>query len=195
MNKKLVLTAILFFAFGILAAHYVSAPKVSSLKNTEQIAEKHTTTVPCDYDYSDSAAQSEAEVAKIVFNNQSAIKLVKDKCLWVFRAVKGDLLGLGEENIVLWGSGAGCGSCHVKGVYVLSKDKVIFEKWVGDPIVTIEKDKNGKDVLAIVEPLRREDEGLCCPSVGVKTLYRWWTYSNTFVPHDSRPYEYKVEKK
>lgn len=117
--------------------------------------------------------------------------MAKERCLWVFGAVKGNLLGQGEENIVLWVSGAGCATCHTQGVYVLSKETVVFEKWLGDPIVTIEKDKDGKDILAIVEPLRREDEGLCCPSTGVKTLYQWSNALNIFVPFDSRPYETK----
>lgn len=193
--RKLILTAVMFFILGVVVMYFYNRIGVINIGQT--VKEKLQTQIspspiPCEINnqYIEMRAQSDSEIAKIVFNDQTAIKLIKDNCMWVFGAVKGDLLGLGEENIVFWGSGVGCASCHLQTIYVLSGNKVILEKWMGDPKVEIVKDDRGKDVLSIVEPLRREDEGWGFPSWGVKTLYRWSNNSNNFYDFDSSPYKY-----
>lgn len=193
---KLILTAVIFFILGGFVVSSFNTIKSQKIPNSEQPNQQVKTTpspVPCATDdrYIETRSQPDSEIARVVFNNQAALQLIKDKCMWVFGAVKGDLLGSGEENIVFWGSGVGCGSCHLQTVYVLSGNKVILEKWMGDPKVEITKDNNGKDVLSIVEPLRKEDEGWCCPSWGVKTLYRWSKDPLGFYAFDSSPYRYE----
>lgn len=191
--KKEVLTAIIFFLIGVVAMYFYSqTTNLTSVQNKALTNPPNPSSLPCKIDNGtlEASIQTESEIAKRVFNNRPALKLIKDRCMWVFGAVKGDLLSSGEENIVFWGSEAGCGSCHGQIVYVLSGNRVILEKGVSDPKVEIIKDDKGKDVLSIIEPLRREDEGLMYPSWGVRTLYRWSKGSTSFYAFDSRPFKY-----
>lgn len=192
---KLILTGAVFFILGILAVNLINNTKTPTQDKLGLKTQPTPTPKFCgDERYQETAPQSEKEISKIVFGDKSAVELAKDECMWVFGAVKGKLTGTDEENIVMRGASVGCGSCHSQVVYVLSKGKVVFEKWFGDPKVEIDKDKDGKDVLAITAPVRVDIEPLCCPSMGITTLYRWSKKTNTFFSIESRPYKYEYEQ-
>lgn len=78
----------------------------------------------------------------LVDNNQTAIDIVKDKCLMVLSRNSSviDFDGDGEKEIVLVTSGAGCGSCHSQEIRIINDDKVIFHKEGSDFKVTFPGD-------------------------------------------------------
>lgn len=110
-----------------------------------------------------------------VQSNEVAVKTIKDNCLWA-TAQLSDLDSDGKDEIILTGVGYGCTSCHVKVIFIIDGDKVAFQYEGDDSVIT--PTKNG---FQIKEPVRKENEPLCCPSESVVKEYKYeeGLYKNT----------------
>lgn len=118
-----------------------------------------------------------------VQSNEVAIKTIKDNCLWA-TAQLSDTDSDSENEIIITGVGYGCGSCHAKWIYIIDGDKVVFQYEGDDSVIT--PTKNG---FQIKEPVRKENEPLCCPS-------GYTIYEYTYYPKELNPEEgwYKSTK-
>lgn len=97
-----------------------------------------------------------------VKNNPKAMQLIREDCLWAHDSKSIDLTGDGKSELVLNTVGWGCASCHSKDVYILEGDQIIFSKH-GDGL-TVEELPNSQTGFNLNEPIRVDDEALCCPS-------------------------------
>ena len=111
------------------------------------------------------------DLDKAVKNNKKAIEIIKDECLWVQMVDKFDVTGDGKQELILNSGGAGCGSCHYRTVHILEGENVIF-RIEGDDF-SIEKPSLSVTGFKLLKPLRRIDEGLCCPTEYVAETYEY----------------------
>lgn len=119
------------------------------------------------------------EASKRLNDNKIALDIIKSNCLLAEHSFTADLQNIGKKDFVFWGIGAGCVSCHAKFFYVISDNNIIFQKELDDP--TIETDIiNGKNMLVIAEPIRKQNENYSSPSTELKSWYLWETSLNTF---------------
>ncbi len=112
-------------------------------------------------------------------NDQIALNIIQNKCLWLMGSLSADLQQIRVKNLVFWASGAGCVSCHAQTMFILAGDKIIFQKDLDDPQVSTPK-INGQYGLKIKVPIRQQDEPLCCPTHWQETIYLWDKTKNEF---------------
>ena len=109
-----------------------------------------------------------SELPPEVQSNEVAVKTIKDNCLWA-TAQLSDLNSDNKDEIVISGVGYGCGSCHANVVFIIDGDKVVFQ-YEGDDMV-ITPIASG---FRLKEPIRKENEPLCCPSEYVVYEYSYY---------------------
>lgn len=102
-------------------------------------------------------------------NNQKALSILKENCLWLLEAKIEDYDGDNQNEIAMVTSGAGCGSCHGNILYIIKDDRVIFQKEAEDIGIQPAKDLPG---FTIKHPIRKDNEPLCCPSEGIVEFYK-----------------------
>lgn len=184
MDKRIIISAIIFFILGFLFnSLFMKNQSVKSVgldKKTIQLNSPSPTPLPCGRDdrYIETKGASDEEILKEVFNNQEITKFVKDNCLWVFGSFKANLINKNEELIGIWGSGIGCLSCHPQTLYIFSNGQKVLEQIYDDPKIAVVKREGKLDALEIITPVRSNNEGLCCPTWGLKAIYEWFTYDN-----------------
>jgi len=81
---------------------------------------------------------------------------------------KEDLTGDGVPEIIYLNIGEGCASCHTKYLHIFEGEKEIFSLELDDP--TFAPFEKG---FAIFQPIRKEDEPLCCPTSFYQTTFVW----------------------
>jgi len=131
------------------------------------------------------------EASKKLEENQKALGIMRDNCLWLFHSVVHDFTGDGEKEVAMITAPAGCASCHYQQIYIIKNEEVIFEKDTEDVWFWPAENYPG---FIIKYPLRKQGEGLCCPTEGIVESY---TVSNinsdykTFYKFDEHyePYE------
>ena len=131
------------------------------------------------------------EAGKEVRGNKRAIELLEKNCLWLFNTQFHDLTGDKEDELIMITSGAGCASCHWNRIYILSEDKIIFQKDVEDVWFWPAENYFG---FIIKYPLRREDEAYCCPTEGIVESYTVSSINSgyeTFYKFDERSEPYQ----
>lgn len=110
------------------------------------------------------------ESAEEVDGNQKAISVLKEKCLWLFGTLKEDFDGDGEKEILMVTSGADCSSCHIKDIYIIKGNELIFEKEVNEPDVILADKYIG---FEIKEALMKDNSpATCCPDKYAVYSYR-----------------------
>lgn len=117
------------------------------------------------------------EASEKLKNNQTAINILKE-CYWLMDVVFGDFNGDKEEELAMIVSGVGCVSCNGNDLYIIKNDKVIFEKSGEDLIIKPLKDNSG---FMLKEPIRKNEEALCCPSEGTVLTYKFDKEKNEFI--------------
>jgi hypothetical protein len=185
--KKYFLIFVLLVSFS---SGFIVSNVIKSKENTSQIilnpltqAVKGTSTsMQCTEDL------RLGDATKKLDNNQEAINILKKNCMWLFGSLNGDLEGTGKNDLVFWGSGAGCGSCHGQSIYVVSGNKVIFNQIEDDPQISIKKLETGRQGLVISRPLFQHGDTYGSHTWGLTTTYVW--FENIFVQEDERPYKY-----
>ena len=80
-----------------------------------------------------------------------------------------DVTGDGVTHYLVEVVNEGCGSCHPRYVLFFENDKVYYQ-YDGDDASVYEPDKIKDGKVVIEEPIRKEDEALCCASSYKKTL-------------------------
>lgn len=126
--------------------------------------------------------------SKQLGNNKEAIDVIKQKCLWLFGSLTGDLEDTGKKDLVFWGSSAGCGSCHGQTIYVVSGNKVIFKQEEEDPQISIKKLATGEQGLVITSPLFQHGDTYASHTWGLTTTYVY--FMGGFVHYDQSPFKY-----
>lgn len=77
---------------------------------------------------------------------------------------------IGNKFTYIQTIGKNCGSCHAKMIYVFDKNnKKVFELQADDPIFSWSDDKT----FAIIEPIRKDNEPLCCATTHQTRVFRW----------------------
>ncbi len=191
-KKGYIVTFILAFALGSFVTYYPDSKTSNpSVKGVETTAQASPTPIPCVEEtvYDDMPGLDYS--TKKLENNQTAINIIRERCLTVWDVYKSHLDSSGNENFIFTASAQGCGSCHGVNVFILSGDKIIFDEGMDDPIFELAKTDEGKQGFTIIQPLRKRLEGLCCPTNGVKTFYEWSEPTKSFWGYDEIPYEYE----
>lgn len=152
----------------------------SNTKASEKVKPSITQPFTCNYDLRLS------EAAKKLNNNHAALNIIKQNCLWLFGSLSADLEQKGTDNLIFWASGAGCVSCHAQQLYVLSGNKIVAQKDLDDPIISMAKTDTGENALVISEPLRQHNQSLSSPSWRLVTSYLLGK-DNQFYAFDQRP--------
>ena len=80
-----------------------------------------------------------------------------------------DLTGDGQSELIFTTVGEGCGSCHAKNLYIFQREKELIKLELDDPI--FHPLSEGRFV--VLEPIRKTDEGMCCPTTYKNILYVW----------------------
>jgi len=70
----------------------------------------------------------------VIRKNRTIMSLLRKECLWLHNYDFFDLDNNGTDEIFLETSGMGCGSCHVRFLYILSGDNIIFDKYSYDGV-------------------------------------------------------------
>lgn len=137
--------------------------------------QKTTSVVKCDGDLQLSRAEKELQ------GNQSALEIIKNNCLILVSSFKADLQNNGTQDLVFWGVGAGCGSCHAKEFYILSPEgKVLYNDELDDPQIEVKAISQKKNILVIKQPIRKDNESYSSPSEFETKNYSWNKRLNLF---------------
>jgi len=77
---------------------------------------------------------------------------------------------MGTDFIYVQTIGKECASCRAQTIYVFDKNnKKVFELHSGDPILNW----SDSDTFSIIEPIRKEEEPLCCPTEHKTRVFKW----------------------
>lgn len=125
--------------------------------------------------------------------NKTAIETIIKNCQWLMGVFSADVENNGSNDSIFWAAGAGCVSCHAQTMYVLSGSKIVFQKELDDPVIGTEI-INGKNALVITEPIRKQNESLSNPSLGIKTRYLWNDLKGIFYIYDTQQINYNNVK-
>jgi regulatory protein YycH of two-component signal transduction system YycFG len=99
-------------------------------------------------------------------NVSEKIKKFIDKETNVIKDVK----EIGSDFIYIQAIGKNCGSCHQKYIYVFDKNNnKVFETTSDDNFFGFSDNTS----FSIIEPIRKEDEPLCCPTSYRTRIFRW----------------------
>lgn len=163
----------LFLIIGALVLFTTTTPAMFGISATPK--QKEPQKIDCEGDL------QLARAAKELHGNKAALAILKANCLILFGNFVDDLENNGTHNLVFWGSGVDCGSCHIQILYILdSEGKIIFEKEVDDPQIKTEILHNKQRFLLVTEPVRKNNETLSNPSEFTKIGYKWNPWSEKF---------------
>jgi hypothetical protein len=181
----LILLILISFSSGFIVSNIIKSKEITTLATQKPLM--HTvkganTTNQCTEDL------RLADAAKKLGNNQAAINIIKQNCIWLFGSLSGDLEGTGKNDIVFWGSDARVFSIHGQTIYVISGDQVIFKQTVDDPQVSIKKLETGEQGLVITRPLFQHGDTYASHTWGLTTTYVW--FQNGFVRYDESPIKF-----
>lgn len=101
------------------------------------------------------------EVYDAVFKRDAQV--VKGKSL------SEDLTRDGQPELIFTTFGEGCGSCHAQNIYIFQGEKELLKLELDDPIFY----PLSEGRFMVLEPIRKVDEGMCCPTTYKNTLYVW----------------------
>lgn len=174
--------SILSFSLGSIFTNSLANKSNISQNSVQQKVKGSNTKIQCTEDL------RLIDAAKKLNNNQVAVNLLKNNCMWLFGALEGELEGNGTKDLVFWGSGAGCVSCHGQTIYVVSGKKVIFKQEETDPEISVKKLETSAQGLVITRPLYQRGDTYADHTWGLTTTYVW--FDNGFVVDDERPYKY-----
>lgn len=89
----------------------------------------------------------------------------------VFRgkSLSEDLTDDGQPELIFTTVGEGCGSCHAQNIYIFQGGKELIKLELDDPI--FHSLSGGRFV--ILEPIRKADKGMCCPTTYQYNFYSW----------------------
>ena len=166
---KIILIVLLVVCEGffIYLAYFVvtQSPKNAQQQNTKiEASDQFSDEVRC----ADQNLRLD-EASEKVNGNPKALSILKEKCLWLMRAENEDFDGDGKKELLIYASGAGCGSCHLQDIYIIKDNEVIFYKLADDPGVRLAEKYIGFEIR---EPTRKDNEAMCCPSEGIIQSYR-----------------------
>lgn len=82
----------------------------------------------------------------------------------------GDVTGDGVPEVLYLAVGAGCVSCHYQQLWVFQDSQLLTLVETDDARVALLADGNG---FELTQPLRQEDEPMCCPSSLVTRTFVW----------------------
>ncbi len=80
-----------------------------------------------------------------------------------------DLTGDGKPEMIYVTAGEGCGSCHGQTIRIFDDQKEIFSIPSDDPIFM----EHSGSSFAVFQPIRKDNEPLCCPTTFSAKTYIW----------------------
>ncbi len=89
-----------------------------------------------------------------------------------------DVTGDGKPEHLYITIGKGCASCHQNWIYVLSEGKRLFEMTGDDAKIFALPNGTG---FIIKQPVRKKNEGMCCPTEFTTDTYLWNDKQEKFV--------------
>lgn len=131
------------------------------------------------------------QAEKKVNNNKKSLEILKENCLRLVNAKTHDFTGDGKEDVAMITENAECDNCHQKHLYIVSEDKIIFQKDTDDIWFWPAEKYPG---FIIKYPLRKQGEALCCPTDGIVENYTIKDVSSnykTFYKFDQHIEQYK----
>lgn len=114
---------------------------------------------------------------KIINQNKYEIEIPKEIKDYIDKEnnVIKDAKTIGGNFIYIQAVSKNCGSCHQKYIYVFdNNNNKVFETTSDDNFFGFSTD----DSFSIIEPIRKENEPLCCPTTYKTRIFKW--NGNTF---------------
>lgn len=128
-------------------------------------------------------ASQKEEANLILQNNDFALKILEDKCLWMMGDTTrlDDFDGNGKKDeIAMITSGAGCGSCHGQEIRIIKNNEIIFYKTGIDFSIESAKEFVG---FILGQQGDADENGVivaCCSSNGITEGYEFNKSTVTF---------------
>lgn len=125
-----------------------------------------------------------------VKNNETAMKLLQNDCLFSMQNGYFDVTGDGNEEILLITEGFDCITCRATRLIIISEDEVLVDKSVSNAV--IRKIKSNNTAFEIKEPIYFNSTGYCCPTKGIVKVYEY--RGDKYVDFDNTPVFARVDE-
>ena len=93
----------------------------------------------------------------------------RDGQVFIGKPLSKDLTGDSQPELIFTTVGEGCASCHAQNIYIFQGGKEMIKLELDDPIFYPLPSRG----FLIVEPIRKEREGMCCPTSFQNAVYLW----------------------
>lgn len=106
-----------------------------------------------------------------VKNNETAMNLLQNDCLFSMQNGYFDVTGDGNKEILLITTGFDCVTCRATRLIIISDNEVLVDKSVKNAMIRQIKDNNMS--FEIKEPIYFNSTGYCCPTKGIVKVYEY----------------------